>query len=36
VKDREQGAELEKGRNEIEELIEKKKKRGKSLEGLEA
>jgi rubrerythrin len=34
-KDREQGMELGKGRNEIEELIEKKK-RGKSLEGLEA
>jgi rubrerythrin len=34
-KDREQGVELEKGKNEIEELIEKKK-RGKSLEGLEA
>jgi len=34
-KDREQGVELEKGRDEIEELIEKKK-RGKSLEGLEA
>jgi rubrerythrin len=34
-KDREQGVELEKGRNEIEELIEKKK-RGKRVEGLEA
>jgi rubrerythrin len=33
-KDREQGVELEKGRNEIEELIEKKE-RGKNLEGLE-
>ena len=32
-KDREQGVELKKGRNEIEELIEKK--RGKSVEGLE-
>jgi rubrerythrin len=33
-KDREQGVELEKGRNEIEELIEKKKRR-KSVAGLE-
>jgi rubrerythrin len=33
-KDREQGVELEQGRKEIEELIEKKK-RGKSTEGLE-
>lgn len=34
-KDGEQGKELEKGRNEIEELIEKKK-RGKNVEGLDA
>ncbi len=33
-KDREQGEELEKGREEIEELLEKRKK-GKRLEGLE-